>query len=293
MENEWDRASREAFQSKYPDATTPSDHGFHLLGFSDEVDHSKAIFSIDEPLINSTRRDDLIFRRLWERTLLGDPPIGIKVCQATNDTPLPDLRIDQQLQTLSFCWRGMFTQLLGEEKAAIAVWNSWQKRLRSWLASRPAWTTSTDASDDFIDAVRTWARSRSLHHYPNPGIPGTNGTMGTCQLIARRGRLRRQSRALFGTTVIDHYDARNRRYPRRYARRWDASRYPLSRFVVKMDEDVIDRDKQDAGVPAPMIPQSSANAESDNSNKRRSREDIFLTPPTKRLKPFSGAETNS
>lgn len=190
MVDEWDRENRAAFQSRFPDATTPSDHGFHLLGFSDDVDHSKAIFSIDEPPINSTRRD-LIFRRLHERTLLGDPPLVIEVYHATNDTPLPNLRIDQHLRTLSFCWRGMFTQLLGEEKAAIAVWNSWQKHLRSWLASRPAWTTSRDASDDFSDAAQTWARSRSIHQYPDPGMPGTNGTMGTCQYIARRGRLRR------------------------------------------------------------------------------------------------------
>ncbi|KAL2037889.1 hypothetical protein N7G274_009364 [Stereocaulon virgatum] len=254
----WEKASHEAFQSRILDATDPSDYDFHLLDFLDEGDHSKAIFSIDKPLMKSTRRDDLIFRRLWERTRLGDTPIGIQVCQAINDTQLPDLRIDQQLQTLSFCWRGMFTKLLGEEKAAIATWNSWQRYFGSWLASRPAWTTSVDASNDFCEAMLTWAKSRSLHYCPNPGIPGFNGAMGTCQVIARRGRLRRQSRALFGTTIVDDYIANNRPYPRRYARRWDDSRYPPSRFAVNSDEHVIEHESRDVGVSAPMTCHSSA-----------------------------------
>lgn len=147
--------SRTAFRSNFPDSTALSDHGFHLRGFSDDHNYSRAIFALDELLDNTERRDDLIFRLLWERGLSGDLPLSIKVCHAINHTPLPDLQIDQQLKTLSFCWREMFIQLLGEEKAAFAAWDSWQNYLTSSLASRPAGTTSRDAIDDFASAAKT------------------------------------------------------------------------------------------------------------------------------------------
>ena len=242
-----------------------SDHVFHLRGFSDDHDHSRAIFVLDELLDNTERRDDLIFRRFWERALLGDPPLSIKVCHAINDTPLPDLQIDQRLKTLSFCWREMFTQLLGEEKAAVTVWDSWQNYLTSSLASRPAWTTSRDAMDDFASAAKTWARIRLKHGLSNVDSSALNGIMGTCQFIARRGRLRRQCKALLGTTILDDYTTREQNYPRRHARRWDASRYPLWRIVVKPNEYLTGHEEQDAGVSDSMIPPPSSASVSPSS----------------------------
>lgn len=102
--DEWNVSSRTAFRSKFSDLTALSDLSFHLRGFSADHDYSRAIFALDHLLDNTERRDDLIFRRLWERVLLGDPPLSIKACHAINDTPLPDLQIDQRLKTLSLCW---------------------------------------------------------------------------------------------------------------------------------------------------------------------------------------------
>ena len=56
-----------------------------------------------------------VFRRLREKQLVGAPLVMIQTRRVVNDTGLPVLEIDQAAQTIAIDWKGMFTQLLGEE----------------------------------------------------------------------------------------------------------------------------------------------------------------------------------
>ena len=56
-----------------------------------------------------------VFRRFREKLLVGAPLAMIQTRRLVNDTGLPGLEIDEVSQIIAFDWKGMFTQLLGEE----------------------------------------------------------------------------------------------------------------------------------------------------------------------------------
>lgn len=57
----------------------------------------------------------LVFRRLHEKMLIGAPLVAIQTRAIVNDSGLPDLEINDKEKRITFDWKQMFTQLLGEE----------------------------------------------------------------------------------------------------------------------------------------------------------------------------------
>ena len=135
---------------------------FTLDRFSD--DHSRAFYKCCEyqaPI-------GTIFRRIHEKQLVGAPVFSIQVRQVVNDTGLPDLQIDDENQEVSFDWRGMLDQLMGEEHVFDTI-----------LSQRLGWRL--DPGED------------------------TPNILETHRKLARRSRLQRECRAKYRSNILDHY----------------------------------------------------------------------------------------
>ena len=79
----------------------------------DRVDHrSSATFKVTN---SGGAGKDIVLRRFREKALIGAPVVAIQTRGVINDSGLPDLHINDEDKTITFDWKGMFTQLLGEE----------------------------------------------------------------------------------------------------------------------------------------------------------------------------------
>ena len=132
-------------------------------------ENSSAIFSLSSEYTSpDAPRSRSVPKYLHKVMLAGLPLISIIIRGIVNDTGVPDLMIHSEEGEISFDWRGMFTQLLGEEH----VFNMALSRGLGWpLCPR----------------------------YPVPGDHTKH------RRIARRSRLQRESRARFQTNILDRY----------------------------------------------------------------------------------------
>lgn len=111
---------------------------------------------------------ELVFRRLHEKQLVGAPVFSIQVREVVNDTGLPDLLIDDEKDEISFNWRSMLDQLMGEEHVYNTILS---QRLGLYL----------DSGEDTSDFAQTHRK------------------------LARRSRLQRECRAKYQSNILDHY----------------------------------------------------------------------------------------
>ena len=128
-------------------------------------DKSRAILKVAE---HCRAGSSNVFRRIHEKMLVGLPLFFTQMLTVVNDTGIPDLQIHDDAHEISFDWRGMVTQILGEEHVydtAVA------KHLRSL-------NTEEELS---LEAL--------LDH----------------RIAARRSRLKRECRARFRTHIFAHY----------------------------------------------------------------------------------------
>ena len=135
---------------------------FILDRFSD--DQTKAFLKCEEYTNRASK--DVVFRRLHEKQLVGAPLFSIQVREVVNDTGLPELQIDDQKEEISFNWKGMLDQLLGEEHVFNTI-----------LAQRLGW-----------------------HLDPGKDTPSL---LGTHRKLARRSRLQRECRAKYGSNILE------------------------------------------------------------------------------------------
>ena len=135
---------------------------FTLDRFSD--DHARAIFKCAD----YKAPQEIVFRRLHEKQLVGAPVFSIQVRKVVNDTGLPSLQINDENEEISIDWRGMLDQLMGEEHVFNTIFT---QRLGWHLNYRH-------------DTVNLLEAHRKL---------------------ARRSRLQRECRATFGSNILDHY----------------------------------------------------------------------------------------
>ena len=106
-----------------------------------------------------------VFRRLHEKQLVGAPVFSIQIREVVNDSGLPDLRIDEGNQEVSFDWKGMLDQLLGEEHVFNTI-----------LSQRLGW-----------------------HLDPGEDTPNL---LETHRKLARRSRFQRECRAKYRTNIL-------------------------------------------------------------------------------------------
>ena len=111
---------------------------------------------------------ELLFRRLHEKQLVGAPVFSVQVREVVNDTGLPDLQIDAEKGEVSFDWKGMLDQLMGEEHIFNTI-----------LSQRLGW-------------------------HLNPGDDQSN-LLEMHRKLARRSRLQRECRAKYHSNICDHY----------------------------------------------------------------------------------------
>lgn len=137
---------------------------FTLDRFSD--DHTRAFFKCESGEYNAPNY--IVFRRLHEKQLVGAPVFLIQVREVVNDTGLPDLQIDDENKEISFDWRGMLDQLMGEEHVFNTI-----------LSQRLGW--HLDTGED------------------------TPNILETHRKLARRSRLQRECRAKYRSNILDHY----------------------------------------------------------------------------------------
>ena len=135
---------------------------FTLDRFSD--DHTRAFFKCEEYIAPK----EIVFRRLHEKQLVGGPVFSIQVREVVNDTGLPNLQIDDENEEISFDWRGMLDQLMGEEHVFNTI-----------LSQRLGW--HLDTGED------------------------TPNILETHRKLARRSRLQRECRAKYRSNILDHY----------------------------------------------------------------------------------------
>ena len=138
------------------------DPRFTLDHFSDDL--TRAFFKCAE----DNTREGLVFRRLHEKQLVRAPIFSIQVREVVNDTGLPELQIDDGKEEISFDWRGMLDQLMGEEHVFNTI-----------LSQRLGWHLESEGD------------------HPN--------ILETHRKLARRSRLQRECRAKYGTNILDHY----------------------------------------------------------------------------------------
>ena len=110
-----------------------------------------------------------VFRRLHEEQLIGDPILSIQVRAVVNDTGLPDILLDDKKEEISFDWKGMLDQLMGEEHVFNTI-----------VSQRLGWHLEND-----------WRKPLSI--------------LQTLRRLARRSRLQREYRAKYGSNILDHY----------------------------------------------------------------------------------------
>ena len=135
---------------------------FTLDRFSD--DHARAIFKCAD----YKAPQEIVFRRLHEKQLVGAPVFSIQVCKVVNDTGLPSLQIDDEKEEIAIDWRGMLDQLMGEEHVFNTI-----------LTQRLGW--HLDYRHDTVNLLEAHRK------------------------LARRSRLQRECRATFGSNILDHY----------------------------------------------------------------------------------------
>ena len=173
----------------------------------------------------------------------------------------------------------MFTQLLGEERAAISVWGRWLSWFRGRLPAGDAWTDRREAMDDFDFAARTWAESH--FKIPRPSLPnsGVDGMMETCHLIARCRRLRRRCKVLLGTAISDDYTARKLKHLRRHSRRWDTSRHLLPwSDILSLSGAFKSIEGEHAAVPGSTFPLNVASTNTTWANNTSTRAPSLTDP---------------
>ena len=129
-------------------------------------DQTKAFFKCKEYRTRAWR--EMVFRRLHEKQLVGAPLFSVQVRKVVNDTGLPELHIDDEKEEVSFNWKGMLDQLLGEEHVFNTI-----------LSQRLGW--HLDPREDAPNLLET-------HRKP-----------------ARRSRLQRECRAKYRSNILDHY----------------------------------------------------------------------------------------
>ena len=127
-------------------------------------DHTRAIFKCADYKVPQ----EIVFRRLHEKQLVGAPVFSIQVREVVNDTGLPSLQINDENEEISFDWRGMLDQLMGEEHVFNTI-----------LAQRLGWRL--DSGHDTVNLLETHRK------------------------LARRSRLQRECRATFCSNILDHY----------------------------------------------------------------------------------------
>lgn len=155
----------QSFPGCYTESSTTNgcmDSCFTLDRFSD--DHTRAFFKPGE----NSSEEGFLFRRLHEKQLVGDPIFSIQVREVVNDTGLPELQIDDDEDEISFDWRGMLDQLMGEEHVFNTI-----------LSQRLGW-------------------------YLEPGDDAVN-ILETHRKLARRSRYQRECRAKYETNILNHY----------------------------------------------------------------------------------------
>ena len=109
-----------------------------------------------------------VFRRIFEKQLVGDPIFSIQIREVVNDTGLPGLQIDEEKGEISFDWRGMLDRLLGEEHVFHTI-----------LSQRLGW--HLDSGEE------------------------TPNLLETHRKLARRSRFQRECRAEHGSNVLDQF----------------------------------------------------------------------------------------
>lgn len=109
-----------------------------------------------------------MFRQLHEKQLVGAPLFSVQVRKIVNDTGLPEISIDDEKEEVSFNWKGMLDQLLGEEHVFNTI-----------LSQRLGW--HLDPREDAPNLLETHRR------------------------LARRSRLQRECRAKYRSNILDHY----------------------------------------------------------------------------------------
>ncbi len=132
---------------------------FTLDRFS--ADQTRAFFKCDYYSVSQ----NMVFRRLHEKQLVGAPVFSIQVHEVVNDTGLPDLQIDDEKEEVSFDWKGMLDQLLGEEHVFNTI-----------LSQRLGW-----------------------HLDPGEDTPNL---LETHRKLARRSRLQRECRAKYRSNIL-------------------------------------------------------------------------------------------
>ena len=132
---------------------------FTLDRFS--ADQTRAFFKCDYYRVSPK----MVFRRLHEKQLVGAPVFFIQVREVVNDTGLPDLQIDDEKEEVSFDWKDMLDQLLGEEHVFNTI-----------LSQRLGW--HLDPGEDRPDLLETHRR------------------------LARRSRLQRECRAKYRSNIL-------------------------------------------------------------------------------------------
>lgn len=135
---------------------------FTFDGFS--KDKTRALFKF----AHLKHPKETVFRRLHEKQLVGSPVFSIQVREVVNDTGVPDLQIDDEKKEISFHWKEMFDQLLGEEHVFNTI-----------LSQRLGW-----------------------HLDPGEETPDL---LDTHRKLARRSRLQRECRSKYGSNILDHY----------------------------------------------------------------------------------------
>lgn len=135
---------------------------FALDRFSD--DQTRAFFKSE----NYGILGETVFRRLHEKQLVGAPVFSIQVREVVNDTGLPNLQIDDEKKEISFDWKGMLDQLMGEEHVFNTI-----------LSQRLGW---------YLDAGEDQSNLLEIH-----------------RKLARRSRLQRECRAKYRSNILDHY----------------------------------------------------------------------------------------
>ncbi len=135
---------------------------FTLDRFSD--DQIRTIFKCGE---DSAGRE-FWFRRLHEKQLVNTRIFLVQVRKVVNDTRLPELQIEDENQEISFDWRGMLDQLMGEEHVFNTI-----------LSQRLGW-------------------------HLGPGEDNPN-LLEMHRKLARRSRLQRECRAKYRSNILDHY----------------------------------------------------------------------------------------
>lgn len=144
-------SSMRGYENETPDLT--------LDRFSD--DQTRAFFKCGRNRIPQ----GLLFRRFHEKQLVGAPVFSIQVREVVNDTGLPNLQIDDEKEEISFDWKCMLDQLIGEEHVFNTI-----------LAQRLGW--HLDPGEDF----------------PN--------LLDTHRKLARRSRLQRECRAKYYSNIL-------------------------------------------------------------------------------------------